>query len=92
MSSNDGRSRVSGWDEHGIDELDRALMTTPAQRLRWLEEAIAFAFRVGALPGRGEPPYRLTAPRGDLLDALPPADGITKRLSEALEREREERL
>lgn len=92
MSSNDDRSKMSGWDAHRVDELDRALMTTPAQRLRWLEDAIAFAFRVGALPRRGAPEHRLTTPRAGLLSALPPTDSPTTRLSEALEQEREERL
>jgi len=92
MSSNDDRSRMSGWDAHRVDELDRALMTTPAQRLRWLEEAIAFASRVGALPRRGVPERGLTGPRDGLLSALPPIDSPTTRLSEALEQEREERL
>jgi hypothetical protein len=30
--------------------LDASLAATPSQRLAWLEEALAFAFRVGALP------------------------------------------
>lgn len=29
--------------------LDASLAATPAQRLKWLEEALAFAARVGAL-------------------------------------------
>lgn len=39
-----------GWEEHRIDQLRRTASATPLQRLRWLEEAIAFAFRAGALP------------------------------------------
>ena len=34
-------------EEHA---LDASLAATPSQRLAWLEEALAFAFRVGALP------------------------------------------
>ncbi|HYI07631.1 MAG TPA: hypothetical protein VEK57_01050 [Thermoanaerobaculia bacterium] len=30
--------------------LDASLATTPSQRLKWLEEALAFAAKVGALP------------------------------------------
>jgi hypothetical protein len=30
--------------------LDASLAATPSQRLTWLEEALAFALRVGALP------------------------------------------
>ena len=30
--------------------LDASLAATPSQRLHWLEEALAFAGRVGALP------------------------------------------
>lgn len=38
------RAQVAGW-----------LTTTPAQRLAWLEEAIAFAYRAGALPRSQRP-------------------------------------
>ncbi len=61
--SNDGEVRVpdgrneprsSGWPvtwtAQRDDQLARALAATPAQRLAWLEEAIALAFRSGALP------------------------------------------
>jgi hypothetical protein len=30
--------------------LEASLAATPAQRLAWLEEALAFAYKVGALP------------------------------------------
>ncbi len=40
----------NGWEEHRVDQLRRTASATPLQRLRWLEEAIAFAFRAGALP------------------------------------------
>jgi len=41
---------VDGWEQHRRDQLRRTSEATPLQRLRWLEEAIAFAFRAGALP------------------------------------------
>jgi hypothetical protein len=44
-----------GWEAHRREQLARASSTTPVQRLRWLEEAIAFAHRVGALPRHGTP-------------------------------------
>ncbi|HXI13139.1 MAG TPA: hypothetical protein VNM92_10945 [Thermoanaerobaculia bacterium] len=31
--------------------LDASLAATPSQRLAWLEQALAFAFKVGALRG-----------------------------------------
>jgi hypothetical protein len=34
-------------EEHS---LEASLAATPAQRLAWLEEALAFAYKVGALP------------------------------------------
>lgn len=34
--------------------LDGWLAATPSQRLQWLEEALAFAARMGALPERRE--------------------------------------
>lgn len=39
-----------GWGQHRRDQLRRTSEATPLQRLRWLEEAIAFAYRAGALP------------------------------------------
>jgi len=39
-----------GWERHRHERLAAILTTTPAQRLAWLEEAIAFARRAGALP------------------------------------------
>lgn len=35
--------------------LEASLAATPSQRLAWLEEAIAFATKMGALPRRDEP-------------------------------------
>ncbi len=42
----------AGWDEHRRLQLTLGLDATPAQRLAWLEEMIAFAFSTGALPKR----------------------------------------
>ena len=41
---------MDGWEQHRLDQIRRTSEATPLQRLRWLEEAIAFAFRAGALP------------------------------------------
>ncbi len=38
-----------GWDEHARQRVRDWLDTTPAQRLAWLQEAIVFARRAGAL-------------------------------------------
>jgi hypothetical protein len=40
----------AGWEAHHRHQLTLALKATPAQRLAWLEEMIALAYRVGALP------------------------------------------
>lgn len=40
------------WEERRRAQLTVGLSATPAQRLAWLEEAIAFAHRTGALPRR----------------------------------------
>lgn len=40
----------AGWAAHRRHQLTLALRATPAQRLAWLEEMIALAYRVGALP------------------------------------------
>lgn len=50
MSERDDRARARGWEAHRRAELDGVMQTTPAERLRWLEQAIEFAFRAGALP------------------------------------------
>ncbi|MCI0634262.1 MAG: hypothetical protein L0206_10170 [Actinobacteria bacterium] len=59
MSERRGRSRPEGvhgedgWTAQRRERSDAVLAgTTPAQRLAWLEEAIAFARRAGALPRR----------------------------------------
>lgn len=44
-----------GWERHRREQLLAiARGTTPEQRLAWLEEAIAFAHRAGALPKRDD--------------------------------------
>ena len=45
---------TSDWKDAEDAQLDAALSATPTQRLRWLEEAILFAYRAGALPRRDE--------------------------------------
>ncbi len=50
MTSTVDLETSDGWDANKQDQIARTAAATPVQRLRWLEEAIAFAFRVGALP------------------------------------------
>ena len=40
----------ASWEGHRRAQLTRALAATPAQRLAWLEEMLALAYRTGALP------------------------------------------
>lgn len=40
----------AGWEADRVHQLTLALAATPAQRLAWLEDMIALAWRVGALP------------------------------------------
>ena len=40
----------AGWEAHRVHQLTLALAATPAQRVAWLEEMIALAWLVGALP------------------------------------------
>jgi hypothetical protein len=42
--------RADGWERHRMDEIDRWLATTPAQRVEWLEDMLDLAVRIGALP------------------------------------------
>lgn len=35
-------------------QLESSLLATPSERLKWLEEALAFAAKMGALPRRDE--------------------------------------
>lgn len=39
-----------GWEDARERQLTAGLDATPAQRLAWLEEMIALAYRSGALP------------------------------------------
>lgn len=39
-----------GWQAHREEQRRTWMAATPAQRLAWLESAIAFAHRAGALP------------------------------------------
>jgi hypothetical protein len=41
------------WEAHRRTQLTMGLAATPAQRLAWLEDMIALAYRTGALPKRG---------------------------------------
>lgn len=41
---------TAGFDDARAFQRERVLAATPAQRLAWLEEAIALAYRTGALP------------------------------------------
>jgi hypothetical protein len=43
---------VGGWEAHEDEQRRAQLQATPAQRLAWLEQAIAFAHAAGALPRR----------------------------------------
>lgn len=45
-----GEDWDGGWEAHAQRQRSAWLSATPAQRLRWLETAVAFAARVGALP------------------------------------------
>jgi len=45
-----GQQPEDGWEAHRRDQRRRVALATPLQRLRWLEDAIIFAHRTGALP------------------------------------------
>ncbi len=47
------------WDSHRDAQLAAVAAATPAQRLAWLEEAIRFAYRTGALPRRDQEPTKI---------------------------------
>lgn len=54
-TSPDAASSWSGsWQAHRHQQRRAWLAATPAQRLAWLESAIAFAHRAGALPRSGD--------------------------------------
>ncbi len=50
------RDRPADWRGDFVSARERlrefSLAATPSERLRWLEEALAFAHRMGALPKR----------------------------------------
>ncbi len=69
MTRSGDPSRQDGWEAHRRAELEGSLMTTPAQRLRWLEQAIVFAHRAGALPRMGS---ATTAPSDALEEGRDP--------------------
>jgi hypothetical protein len=48
----EGSDGTAGWEDHRRQQLVGWLATSPAQRLAWLERAIAFAVEAGALAGR----------------------------------------
>jgi hypothetical protein len=47
-----GDQSSDGWAENERVRLTLGLDATPAERIAWLEEAIALAYRTGALPRR----------------------------------------
>lgn len=49
-SKNKSESWDASWDQSSTRLLKTTLQATPAQRLAWLEEAIALAYESGALP------------------------------------------
>lgn len=44
--------RRCGWEDQEQLGLEASMAATPAQRLEWLEEALALAWASGALPRR----------------------------------------
>ena len=44
------------WEASRRRQLTAGLAATPAQRLEWLEEALAVAYQSGALPRRDQNP------------------------------------
>jgi hypothetical protein len=62
----------SGWEARRVEQMILALRATPAQRLAWLEEVIALAYRAGALPKRRDWPAG-----GSTRSPGPPAAGAT---------------
>jgi hypothetical protein len=56
MCASDDRP-IDGWEAHRREQLRSTMTnTTPLERLRWLEEAIALAYAAGALPKRTTEP------------------------------------
>ncbi len=56
MTPSERRPDDVAWTDHRDAQIDAWLTTTPAERLAWLEEAIGFAHRAGALPRPPEGP------------------------------------
>ena len=54
--SDDDPPRADGWEAHRRMQLETALESSALDRIRWLEAAIRFAFRAGALPSHGSVP------------------------------------
>lgn len=55
MSGSSLEERKASWrEEHRLEQLVAGLDATPAQRLAWLEAAIEFAYRAGALTDRDQ--------------------------------------
>lgn len=50
MASERDSDPLSGWERDRRAKWVKGLEATPTQRLEWLEEAIALAHAVGALP------------------------------------------
>ncbi len=54
MSEEPNRTEETWTAEEASNYLEACLAATPAQRLEWLEEALEFAYRAGALRIAGE--------------------------------------
>ena len=52
MTQRDDEQWSGDFESAAERTLESSLAATPEQRLRWLEEALAFAYRVGALKPR----------------------------------------
>jgi hypothetical protein len=52
--------RGEGWEAHRREQLVQGLAATPAQRVAWLEEVLALAYRTGALPAEPTGPPEVT--------------------------------
>lgn len=50
LPSDQSEDWQAGWEEHRQRQLTSGLAVSPAERLQWLEEMIAVAHQVGALP------------------------------------------
>ena len=48
--TDENRTDWGSWSANDEQKLTMALRATPAERLAWLEEMIALAYRSGALP------------------------------------------